>query len=240
MKLLRAEKLGKKFGKREVVRGVSLEVKAGEVVGLLGPNGAGKTTTFYMVAGLLKPDRGKVFLDGEDVTALSLAKRARLGLTYLPQERSIFRDLTVEKNILGVLELKAIPRKERLKRKERLLEEFGLSHLAQNKGFTLSGGEARRVEIARAVAIEPTFILLDEPFAGIDPLTVKNLQELIKRLREQGLGVLISDHNVRETLKICDRAYIIYQGEVLEAGTPSEIAKSPQARHIYLGEDFTL
>ncbi|NPA48445.1 MAG: LPS export ABC transporter ATP-binding protein [Thermodesulfobacteria bacterium] len=240
MKLLRAEGLTKSFGKRQVVRGIGLEVAAGEVVGLLGPNGAGKTTTFYMIAGLLRPDEGKILLDEKDITPLSLAKRAKLGLTYLPQERSIFRDLTVEKNILGVLELRPLSREERVRRKEELLEEFGLSHLAQSKGFTLSGGEARKVEIARAVAIEPAFVLLDEPFAGIDPLTVKSLQDLIKKLRDQGLGILISDHNVRETLKICDRAYLIYQGKVLEAGTPEEIAQSPKARAFYLGEDFSL
>ncbi len=240
MKILRAQKLAKSFRKRKIVQGISLEVRAGEVVGLLGPNGAGKTTTFYMIAGLLRPDQGKVFLDEKEITDLSLARRAKLGLTYLPQERSIFRDLTVEKNILGVLELKPFTEEERIQRKEALLEEFGLSHLAQNKGYTLSGGEARKVEIARAVAMEPDFILLDEPFAGIDPLTVKGLQALIKNLRNQGLGILISDHNVRETLKICDQAYLIYQGRVLEAGTPVEIAQSKKARAFYLGEDFKL
>ena len=240
MKTLVAEGLKKTFRKREVVKGVSLEVKAGEIVGLLGPNGAGKTTTFYMVAGLLRPDEGKIFLDGREITALSLAKRARFGLTYLPQERSIFRELTVEKNILGVLELKGLPRKEREERKERILQEFGLEALAKNKGYTLSGGEARKVEIARAVAIEPAFILLDEPFAGVDPLTVKTLQRLILELKEKGIGILISDHNVRETLKICDRAYLLYQGMILEAGTPEEISQSPKARAFYLGQDFNL
>ncbi len=240
MKTLVAEGLKKTFRKREVVKGVSLELKAGEIVGLLGPNGAGKTTTFYMVAGLLRPDEGKIFLDGREITTLSLAKRARFGLTYLPQERSIFRELTVEKNILGVLELKGLPRKEREEKKERILKEFGLEALAKNKGYTLSGGEARKVEIARAVAIEPAFILLDEPFAGVDPLTVKTLQRLILELKEKGIGILISDHNVRETLKICDRAYLLYQGMILEAGTPEEISQSPKARAFYLGQDFNL
>ena len=240
MKTLSARGLKKAFRKREVVKGVSLEVRAGEIVGLLGPNGAGKTTTFYMIAGLLKPDEGKIFLDEREITPLSLAKRARVGLTYLPQERSVFRELTVEKNILGVLELKGLPRQEREERKEHLLQEFGLEAIAKNKGYTLSGGEARKVEIARAVAIEPAFILLDEPFAGVDPLTVKNLQKLILELRDKGIGILISDHNVRETLKICDRAYLLYQGEILEAGTPEEISQSPKARAFYLGQDFNL
>ncbi len=240
METLRAEGLKKSFKRKEVVKGVNLEVKAGEIVGLLGPNGAGKTTTFYMIAGLLNPEEGKIFFNQREITNFSLAKRAKLGLTYLPQERSIFRELTVEENILGVLELKKLSREERKKRKEFILEEFGLEELATHKGFTLSGGEARRVEIARAVAIEPTFILLDEPFAGIDPLTVKNLQKLILELKEKGIGVLISDHNVRETLKICDRAYLLYRGKILVAGTPQEIAQSPKARSFYLGHDFNL
>ena len=240
MKTLRAEGLEKSFKKRKVVKGVSLEVRSGEVVGLLGPNGAGKTTTFYMIAGLLKPEAGKIWLNEREITSFSLAKRARLGLTYLPQERSVFRELTVEKNILGVLELKKLGREEREQRKEVIIQEFGLEEVAGHKGYTLSGGEARRVEIARAVAVEPDFILLDEPFAGIDPLTVKNLQKLILELREKGIGILISDHNVRETLKICDRAYLLYQGEILVTGTAQEIAQDQKAKSFYLGQDFNL
>ncbi len=240
MKTLRAEGLEKSFKKRKVVKGVSLEVRSGEVVGLLGPNGAGKTTTFYMIAGLLKPEAGKIWLNEREITSFSLAKRARLGLTYLPQERSVFRELTVEKNILGVLELKKLGREEREQRKEAIIQEFGLEEVAGHKGYTLSGGEARRVEIARAVAVEPDFILLDEPFAGIDPLTVKNLQKLILELREKGIGILISDHNVRETLKICDRAYLLYQGEILVTGTAQEIAQDQKAKSFYLGQDFNL
>ncbi len=240
MKTLRAEGLEKSFKKRKVVKGVSLEVRSGEVVGLLGPNGAGKTTTFYMIAGLLKPEAGKIWLNEREITSFSLAKRARLGLTYLPQERSVFRELTVEKNILGVLELKKLGREEREQRKEAIIQEFGLEEVAGHKGYTLSGGEARRVEIARAVAVEPDFILLDEPFAGIDPLTVKNLQKLILELKEKGIGILISDHNVRETLKICDRAYLLYQGEILVTGTAQEIAQDQKAKSFYLGQDFNL
>ena len=240
MKTLRAEGLEKSFKKRKVVKGVSLEVRSGEVVGLLGPNGAGKTTTFYMIAGLLKPEAGKIWLNEREITSFSLAKRAKLGLTYLPQERSVFRELTVEKNILGVLELKKLGREEREQRKEVIIQEFGLEEVAGHKGYTLSGGEARRVEIARAVAVEPDFILLDEPFAGIDPLTVKNLQKLILELREKGIGILISDHNVRETLKICDRAYLLYQGEILVTGTAQEIAQDQKAKSFYLGQDFNL
>ena len=240
MKTLRAEGLEKSFKKRKVVKGVSLEVRSGEVVGLLGPNGAGKTTTFYMIAGLLKPEAGKIWLNEKEITSFSLAKRAKLGLTYLPQERSVFRELTVEKNILGVLELKKLTKEEREQRKEAIVQEFGLEEVAGHKGYTLSGGEARRVEIARAVAVEPDFILLDEPFAGIDPLTVKNLQKLILELREKGIGILISDHNVRETLKICDRAYLLYQGEILVTGTAQEIAQDQKAKSFYLGQDFNL
>ncbi|HHI98183.1 MAG TPA: LPS export ABC transporter ATP-binding protein [Thermodesulfatator atlanticus] len=240
MKTLRAEGLEKSFKKRKVVKGVSLEVRSGEVVGLLGPNGAGKTTTFYMIAGLLKPEAGKIWLNEREITSFSLAKRAKLGLTYLPQERSVFRELTVEKNILGVLELKKLGREEREQRKEAIIQEFGLEEVAGHKGYTLSGGEARRVEIARAVAVEPDFILLDEPFAGIDPLTVKNLQKLILELKEKGIGILISDHNVRETLKICDRAYLLYQGEILVTGTAQEIAQDQKAKSFYLGQDFNL
>ncbi len=240
MRRLWAKDLQKTFKQKRVVCGIDLEVRSKEIVGLLGPNGAGKTTTFYMVAGLIRPDAGKIFLDAEDLTPLSLAARAKRGLTYLPQERSLFRDLTVEKNILAVLEVAGFPRKERQERKERLLEEFELVPLAENLARTLSGGEARRVEIARAVAIEPDFILLDEPFAGVDPVTVSQLQSLLKELRQKGMGILISDHNVRETLKVCDRAYIMHRGEILASGTPEEIAANEKVRETYLGADFSL
>ncbi len=240
MRRLWAKDLQKTFKQKRVVCGIDLEVRSKEIVGLLGPNGAGKTTTFYMVAGLIRPDAGKIFLDEEDLTPLSLAARAKRGLTYLPQERSLFRDLTVEKNILAVLEVAGFPRKERQERKERLLEEFELVPLAENLARTLSGGEARRVEIARAVAIEPDFILLDEPFAGVDPVTVSQLQFLLKELRQKGMGILISDHNVRETLKVCDRAYIMHRGEILASGTPEEIAANEKVRETYLGADFSL
>ncbi len=240
MRRLWAKDLQKTFKQKRVVCGIDLEVRSKEIVGLLGPNGAGKTTTFYMVAGLIRPDAGKIFLDEEDLTPLSLAARAKRGLTYLPQERSLFRDLTVEKNILAVLEVAGFPRKERQERKERLLEEFELVPLAENLARTLSGGEARRVEIARAVAIEPDFILLDEPFAGVDPVTVSQLQSLLKELRQKGMGILISDHNVRETLKVCDRAYIMHRGEILASGTPEEIAANEKVRETYLGADFSL
>ncbi len=240
MRRLWAKDLQKTFKQKRVVCGIDLEVRSKEIVGLLGPNGAGKTTTFYMVAGLIRPDAGKIFLDAEDLTPLSLAARAKRGLTYLPQERSLFRDLTVEKNILAVLEVAGFPRKERQERKERLLEEFELVPLAENLARTLSGGEARRVEIARAVAIEPDFILLDEPFAGVDPVTVSQLQFLLKELRQKGMGILISDHNVRETLKVCDRAYIMHRGEILASGTPEEIAANEKVRETYLGADFSL
>jgi len=240
MRRLWAKDLQKTFKQKRVVCGIDLEVRSKEIVGLLGPNGAGKTTTFYMVAGLIRPDAGKIFLDEEDLTPLSLAARAKRGLTYLPQERSLFRDLTVEKNILAVLEVAGFPRKERQERKERLLEEFELVPLAENLARTLSGGEARRVEIARAVAIKPDFILLDEPFAGVDPVTVSQLQSLLKELRQKGMGILISDHNVRETLKVCDRAYIMHRGEILASGTPEEIAANEKVRETYLGADFSL
>jgi len=240
VRYLKAVGLKKAFRKRTVVKGVDLEVHKGEIVGLLGPNGAGKTTTFYMIAGLVRVNEGQIFLDEQEITSFPLAKRARLGLTYLPQERSIFRELTVEKNILAVLEVAGFNKEERKTRKDLLLEEFHLVDLASSKAQTLSGGEARRLEIARAVAIEPSFILLDEPFAGIDPVTVAQIQTYLQYLRRKGMGIFISDHNVRETLKICDRAYIMHQGQILESGSPQKIARSPQVRDIYLGRDFKL
>jgi lipopolysaccharide export system ATP-binding protein len=222
------------------VNGVDLNVASGEVVGLLGPNGAGKTTTFYMVVGLCRPDSGQVFLDGDAITELPMYLRARHGISYLPQEPSVFRKLTVEENLLAVLETRDLTVKHRHERTEELLGEFGITHIARTKGYALSGGERRRVEIARALATDPAFILLDEPFAGIDPIAVIDIQTIITGLKERGIGILISDHNVRETLGVCDKAYILNAGEVLECGDPQQIADSKKARDIYLGEKFRL
>lgn len=238
--ILHAHGLRKGFGKRMVVNGVDLKVSAGEVVGLLGPNGAGKTTTFYMVVGLCRPDGGKVFLGDEEITALPMHQRARMGISYLPQEPSVFRKLTVEENILAVLETMGLTPVEQRERAERLIGEFRIGHIARNMGYALSGGERRRVEIARALATDPLFILLDEPFAGIDPIAVMDIQGIISDLRTRGIGVLISDHNVRETLGVCDNAYIMNAGEVIEYGDPVKISESRQARQIYLGEKFSL
>ncbi len=232
--------LKKSYTGRAVVNGVDLDVASGEVVGLLGPNGAGKTTTFYMVVGLCRPDSGQVFLDGEVITELPMYLRARNGISYLPQEPSIFRKLTVEENLLAVLETRDLSVKQRHERTEELLGEFGVTHIARTKGYALSGGERRRVEIARALATDPAFILLDEPFAGIDPIAVIDIQTIITGLKERGIGILISDHNVRETLGVCDKAYILNAGEVLECGDPQQIADSKKARDIYLGEKFRL
>ncbi len=236
-----AEGLEKTFRRRKVVRGVSFSVAPGEVVGLLGPNGAGKTTSFNMVVGLVTPDVGRVRIGDEDLTHLPMHRRARRGVGYLPQESSVFRKLTVRDNFLAVLELqKDLDEKARARRADTLLEEFGLSHVAESLGETLSGGERRRAEIARSLIPQPRFILFDEPFAGVDPINVGDLQRQIFLLRERGLGVLITDHNVQDTLGICDRAYIIAQGQILEEGTPAEIAASPKARAVYLGERFRL
>jgi lipopolysaccharide export system ATP-binding protein len=232
--------LAKAFNRRTVVNGVDLEVSSGEVVGLLGPNGAGKTTTFYMVVGLCRPDSGRVFLDGEPITELPMYQRARRGISYLPQEPSVFRRLTVKENLLAVLETMPIEPVRRRERVEELLGEFRIEHIANSRGFALSGGERRRVEIARALATDPAFILLDEPFAGIDPIAVIDIQNIITALKEKGLGVLISDHNVRETLGVCDKAYIMSAGEVIECGDPVQISQSKKAREIYLGEKFRL
>jgi lipopolysaccharide export system ATP-binding protein len=239
-KVLRAERLSKSYGGRAVVNGVSVHVQSGEVVGLLGPNGAGKTTTFYMIVGLARPDAGTVHLGTQDVTELPMYQRARLGISYLPQEASIFRKLTVEQNILAILETLDLPPETRRERLERLLEELSISHLRKSKAYALSGGERRRLEITRALVIEPAFMLLDEPFAGIDPLAVLDIQNIVQQLKQLGIGVLITDHNVRETLGICDRAYILNAGEVLEEGVPAQIAESKKAREIYLGEKFRL
>ena len=238
--LLRAEGLNKSFGGRRVVNDVSIEVRAGDVVGLLGPNGAGKTTTFHMMVGLTRPDSGTVLLNGENVTQLPMYERARRGVSYLPQEPSIFRKLSVEDNLLAILETLALTPAERRERLRQLLDELGITRLAKNKALSLSGGERRRVEITRALVLSPSFMLLDEPFAGIDPIAVVDIQGIVTQLKERGIGVLITDHNVRETLGICDRAYILNEGTILEEGDPARIADSKRAREIYLGEKFRL
>lgn len=235
-----ANNLVKSYRQRRVVDHVSIRVESGSIIGLLGPNGAGKTTTFYMIAGLIKPDEGQVVLNSEDLTHYPMYQRARRGITYLAQEPSVFRKLTVEENILAVLETIKLPREERSARLRSLLEELKIDHLARHKAYSLSGGERRRLEILRALAIQPSFILLDEPFAGIDPLAVSDLQAIVRQLKEKGLGILISDHNVRETLSVCDWAYILTEGRILEAGNSQHIAASEVARKIYLGEQFTL
>lgn len=237
---LEAKKLEKSYRGRKIVRGVSLQVKHGEVVGLLGPNGAGKTTTFYMVVGLVRPDQGRVLLDGTDVTKMPMYQRARNGIGYLAQEPSVFRKLTVAENLMAILETLDISAAVREERKDQLLAEFGIAHLADNMAYTLSGGERRRVEIARALTLSPKFILLDEPFAGIDPLAVQDIQAIIALLKSKNIGILITDHNVRETLAITDRAYIISDGKIIEAGTPAEITASSRVRQFYLGETFRL
>ncbi len=237
---LRSDKLLKIYKKRRVVNGISIEVKSGEIVGLLGPNGAGKTTTFYMITGLIRPNGGRIFMDDHDLTKLPMYKRARRGIGYLPQEPSIFRKLNVEQNIMAILETLPISRKERKQRLEQLLEELDIKALSKSMAYNLSGGERRRVEIARALVTQPKFILLDEPFSGIDPITVEEIQKIIYRLKENGLGILITDHNVRETLSVTDRAYIIFEGEILKAGNAEYLANDPEARKIYLGEKFRL
>ena len=237
---LAAEHLLKVYRGRKVVRDVSIDIRQGEIVGLLGPNGAGKTTTFYMVVGLTKPDAGSVTLGSEDITQLPMYLRAQRGISYLPQEPSIFRKLTVEENLHAVFETMNLPHAERERRSGELLEEFGLTHLARNRSYSLSGGERRRVEIARSLAINPAFILLDEPFAGIDPIAVYDIQRIVSQLRERGIGILITDHNVRETLKITDRAYIIKEGEIFRQGGPESLSADAEVRRIYLGESFNL
>ena len=237
---LEARGLGKGFRGRTVVSQVDLVLRPGEVVGLLGPNGAGKTTTFYMFVGLVAPDEGSIWLDGREITGDPMYIRARSGISYLPQEPSVFRKMTVRDNVLAILETLPLTRSERLERLEALLTELGVSHLARTRGYALSGGERRRVEVARALAIEPRYILLDEPFAGVDPLAVEDIQSIIRHLKQRGIGTLITDHNVRETLGICDRAYILTEGRVLAKGTPDSVVDDPQVRTMYLGKDFQL
>lgn len=241
MQKLSTDQIGKSYKGRQVVRGVSVEVSRGEVVGLLGPNGAGKTTSFYMIVGLVSPDSGSILADGEDITRVPMYLRARqYGVSYLPQEPSVFRKLTVEENILAVLEVQSMSGEERRARMEKLIEQLNLGNVRRTRGYALSGGERRRVEIARCLCIQPSFILLDEPFSGIDPIAVLDLQEIIAELKASGIGVLITDHNVRETLSVTDRAYIINEGRIFAAGTPERLASDPEVRRLYLGEGFSL
>jgi lipopolysaccharide export system ATP-binding protein len=241
MHTLAADEISKSYRGRRVVNGVSIRVEQGEVVGLLGPNGAGKTTTFYTIVGLIPPDAGRVLIDNEDITDVPMYLRARqYGISYLPQEASVFRKLTVEENILAVLEAQPISWHERREKMEMLIDQLGLEHIRQNRGYALSGGERRRVEIARALCINPTFILLDEPFSGIDPIAVLDLQKIISSLKAGGIGVLITDHSVRETLAVTDRAYIIDEGRIFASGMPDQLANNPEVRRVYLGESFSL
>lgn len=238
--ILSSHNLVKRYRKRTVVNNVSIEVKQGECVGLLGPNGAGKTTTFYMTVGLVKPDEGRVMLDQEDITPLPMYKRAQKGLGYLPQEASIFRTLSVEDNIKSVLEMTALNKTEQTEKLEELLEEFGLNRVRKSPGNVLSGGERRRCEIARALAVNPKFVLLDEPFAGIDPIAVEDIQQIVAKLKHKNIGILITDHNVHETLSIVDRAYLLFEGKILKAGTAQELADDEMVRKVYLGQNFVL
>lgn len=230
--------LHKAYGERPIVKGVDFEIESGKVAGLLGPNGAGKTTSFYMVVGLVKADQGQILLDGKDLVEFPMHERAKSGIAYLPQEASVFRRMTVEENIMSVLETLELTITERKQRLQALIGEFNIGHIARQKAFTLSGGERRRVEVARALALNPSFLLLDEPFAGIDPIAVADIQKMISTLKNRGIGILITDHNVRETLAICDVGYLLSDGKIIEKGTPAEIAKSPIAREKYLGENF--
>ncbi len=238
--ILRAENIVKKYKSRTVVKGVSFEVKQGEIVGLLGPNGAGKTTSFYMTVGLIKPNSGSVFLDDKDITAEPMYKRAQLGIGYLPQETSVFRKLSVEDNIIAILQMTTMSKSEQKHKLEELLEEFSLNGVRKNRGDLLSGGERRRTEIARSLAVNPNFILLDEPFAGVDPIAVEDIQSIVSKLKEKNIGILITDHNVQETLSITERAYLLFEGNILKAGTAEELAADEQVRRVYLGQNFEL
>jgi lipopolysaccharide export system ATP-binding protein len=237
---LKTHNLVKKYKNREVVKHVSIELNQGEIVGLLGPNGAGKTTTFYMIVGLITPNDGKIYHEGEDITKLPVYKRAQRGIGYLAQEASIFRKLSVEDNLKAVLEMSSIPKKEQKERLEMLIDEFGLEKVRKSLGIQLSGGERRRTEIARALAIKPSFILLDEPFAGVDPIAVEDIQDIVGKLKEKNIGILITDHNVHETLSITDRAYLLFEGEILKAGSAHDLANDEQVRRVYLGKNFEL
>lgn len=238
--MLRAENIVKKYRKRTVVKGVSFDVSQGEIVGLLGPNGAGKTTSFYMIVGLIQPFSGKIFLDKEDITKLPVYKRAKKGIGYLAQEASVFRKLSIEDNIKAVLEMTKFSKAYQKEKLETLLDEFGLQHIRKSKGIQLSGGERRRTEIARALAIDPKFILLDEPFAGVDPIAVEDIQEIVTKLKEKNIGVLITDHNVHETLSITDRSYLLFEGSIMKAGTAEDLANDEDVRRVYLGQNFEL
>lgn len=237
---LRAENIVKKYRKRTVVKGVSFEVNQGEIVGLLGPNGAGKTTSFYMIVGLIKPLSGKIFIDDEEITTLPVYRRAQKGIGYLAQEASVFRQMSVEDNLMAVLEMTKFTKEYQREKVETLLNEFGLQHIRKSKGYQLSGGERRRTEIARALAIDPKFILLDEPFAGVDPIAVEDIQHIVKTLRDKNIGVLITDHNVHETLTITDRSYLLYEGSIMKAGSAQELASDEEVRRVYLGQNFEL
>ena len=237
---LRAENLIKSYKGREVVKGISLEVNQGEIVGLLGPNGAGKTTSFYMIVGLIKPNGGRIFLDRENITKFPMYKRAQYGIGYLAQEASVFRKLSIEDNIMSVLELTDLSKKERQMKMESLIEEFSLGHIRKSRGDLLSGGERRRTEIARALATDPNFILLDEPFAGVDPVAVEDIQRIVAQLKDKNIGILITDHNVQETLAITDRTYLMFEGRILKAGIPEELAEDEMVRKVYLGQNFEL
>ena len=238
--ILRAENITKKYRKRTVVKGVSFDVKQGEIVGLLGPNGAGKTTSFYMIVGLIQPLSGKIFIDKENITKLPVYKRAKKGIGYLAQEASVFRKLSIEDNLKAVLEMTDYSKEYQSEKLETLIEEFGLQHIRKSKGIQLSGGERRRTEIARALAIDPKFILLDEPFAGVDPIAVEDIQEIVVRLKEKNIGVLITDHNVHETLSITDRSYLLFEGSIMKAGTAEDLANDKDVRRVYLGQNFEL